>query len=290
MKKIVFVIFFALHTLSARAALHAVDGQETHGGNVVLADFWKRHHEITAELSRCSAGSSSSEANLWLNKDVGVEVKTAPRVFIGKNQDQEVVASNSPDANPPQLIISESRWITLNEVEKTKIVIHEALPILGLIDDSYEFSSYLYSTYSQCLTPSRSRRELTTLIAFCQAPLIEQWGPAEMSVLTPGTVAMAAYYHCFPALKKLMDYSFSLATCDDADTDSALNNAIEGMSERHNYYDDVINLFMQKPRAELVSTCDPQFTKTCATLKERIQEYPWLSFLYDLKLKLQCGF
>ncbi|WP_413288994.1 hypothetical protein [Bdellovibrio sp. HCB337] len=276
MKKWILSLAILMTTATSFAALEALDGQETHGGNIVLSEFWNHHNFITSTLAQCPTAQANDLATLWLKNTQKAEVRSAWRVFIGANFDQEVVASNTPKADPPSIFISESLWPKLTEIEKTKIVMHEVLPILGYVDTAYDYSTQLYEVYFKCLVPKATRGSLTTEIFRCNKSAIDSWGASEMAVLGPSGMATAAMQQCLPAILKLQSYGRRLSSCF-ADynpygvTESFFNIAVFAYFPSNERSEVVMDYLLSLKTSDLASECDPKFKKTCYEIQRGIK-------------------
>ncbi|WP_413288995.1 hypothetical protein [Bdellovibrio sp. HCB337] len=274
MKKWILSLAILLTTTTSFAALDAMDGQETHGGNIVLAEFWKHHNYITNTLALCPTAQLDDLASMWMNSKKQTLVKTTPRVFIGATSDQEVVASNTPKADPPSIFISESLWPKLTEIEKTKIVMHEVLPILGYVDTSYDYSAQLYKVFLDCLLSKPTHSSLMTVIGKCEEASIENWGHAEMSAMRPITaMSLAAYQHCLPAIVKLEAYGYHFGSCNTDEIperqDSHLSSAIIGYYPGYVRSDVFMDFLLASKTSYLKAECDPGFAQACKDIKTR---------------------
>lgn len=279
-------------SLTSTAALQPMDGQETHGGNIVLSEFWSHHNYITSTLAQCPRAEGDTLASIWVTNIQKTEVKTAPKVFVGAKLDQEVVASNSPKANPPLILISESRWPQLNEIEKTKIVIHEALPVMGYLDTAYDYSTQLYSLFMDCVVPRETNTTLIRAIVSCE-PSIERWGPAEMKALRPATAMSAATFHqCLPAILKLEKYGNRIGACNTdsipSQQDSFLDSAIVGYYPGIARSEAVLDYILASKTSDLAADCDPHFATACKSIRAVMARYSVSPKLTALFQKLSC--
>lgn len=285
-----------LFTIQSPAALHSLDGQETHGGNIVLSEFWNSHNQISTAFNNCPREQANPLVHQWLQQNIRTEVRTQEKVFVGAHQEQEVVASNEPGRVPPLILISETRWPLLSSLEKMRITIHETLPILGILDNDYLSSAKVLESYKSCTTSRVATKDILRAIAFCDQHVIAQLeGPEVFSVDLVAAMYNAAYSICAPALKKFEDFGGDVKKCYTPYYDATLESALEGFLlpyDNDGFRNaEVYDFFMSHSRTELASDCDPEFHKTCAKIKNATKIFPKAKMqLKALSLKIGCVF
>ncbi|WP_413290720.1 hypothetical protein [Bdellovibrio sp. HCB337] len=295
MKNLFFTFAGLIFSLSSSAALKTLDGQETHGGNVILAEFWSYHNQVTATFNACPRSIENPLVNTWLKQVVQTEIKTQPQVFVGANNEQEVVALNMPKRNPPLILISETKWPALSSLEKIKIVMHETLPVLGVTDDDYIFSGQLFDSYKNCTSPKYSEQEILFSFLICNKASIEKLEGADILSLNPAkAMTIATYTNCLPAVRKLQDYGGSLKLCygnhPTLSAESPLQTFIFSYRDRNPNYPEFFDFLMNLDTSELVTDCDSDFAKACTLLKKNMSAYPAkASDLSKLGQKIGCS-
>ncbi|KHD87723.1 MAG: hypothetical protein OM95_12950 [Bdellovibrio sp. ArHS] len=114
-------------------------GQESYGGNGTVGEF----RLISLDLQRlvgylpASTLPSATFAADFIAKGPFVEIQGQDKVYL---DGVEVDAKNFPYKQVPLIEVSVSRWSALTTFAKYHLVLHEMLPILGFIDDHYQYS------------------------------------------------------------------------------------------------------------------------------------------------------
>ncbi|KHD89455.1 MAG: hypothetical protein OM95_03575 [Bdellovibrio sp. ArHS] len=139
MRKKIFLIASVLFFYESSFA-----GHETHGGNVVLQEFHSLREELNRDFDVVPSFLFSPNENFktqWQSAGSNTEVVLREKLLWNGF---EVIAINHPSRNPPLVEINESLWRTYSgSISLRQIVIHEYLPIMGILDGNYETSEYL---------------------------------------------------------------------------------------------------------------------------------------------------
>ncbi|MBV2167263.1 MAG: hypothetical protein KUL82_01040 [Bdellovibrio sp.] len=137
-------IFFFLTSLLFQSLAWAegtqTEGQESYGGNGAMAEF----RLIATDLQRIF---SYVDPNSFPSRDFVEKFKLKWKIaeLAAKEQlflhGSQVDAINYPYRPIPLIEISLSRWTSLSTSAKYNLVLHEMMPIVGYIDDKYQYSN-----------------------------------------------------------------------------------------------------------------------------------------------------
>lgn len=112
------------------------------GGDIYSSDFIDIAKKVAQQLEKGNVGPRINNARLKLAIQ-STHISSKDRLEL-KGFDKDAI--NYPDANPPQIIVSRSRWSELGEnfQKKSRLVLHEYLGILKLDDSTYQLSSQFF--------------------------------------------------------------------------------------------------------------------------------------------------
>lgn len=117
------------------------EGQETHCGDPRIAEFFDIAQALGVKIQNTpdSVFPMDGFKAIYSQKLREVVVTVEEQVFY---EGKEYTAINFPKMNPPQIVISRSLWqYSVKEHAKYELlVLHELLPVLGLIDDGFVYS------------------------------------------------------------------------------------------------------------------------------------------------------
>ncbi len=137
---IVFLFASLLFQSFAWAEGTQTEGQESYGGNGAAAEF----RLIATDLQRIF---SYVDPQRFPSRDFVEKFKMKWKIVELAGKDQlylhgvEVDAINYPSRPVPLIEFSLSRWMSLSTSAKYNLVLHEMMPIVGYIDDMYQYSN-----------------------------------------------------------------------------------------------------------------------------------------------------
>lgn len=212
----VILVFLLMWTLVAPAHSSPLkDGQETNGGDPFVAEF----------LVVLDAALAGLPLNLPLENGAAIKrevLEKGKQSVIFSSVDslmlngREVAAVNQPLATPPVIVMSRSAWTALNEKQKTLLVLHELLPIVGVFDEDYKNSTALwqllqpdnpisYSTMENAVT-SCNRNALESV---SEARFKRMIAPPEINAL----ILKSLDYECPVFIEKMRDWQIDMDLC-----------------------------------------------------------------------------
>jgi hypothetical protein len=138
-----FILSLLVSSLSTSAFAWTPDGQETNGGDPFVAEFLVSLDSVLGPLPLTLPLENGAhiQREVLENARVAVVYSSEETLTI---DGREVAAVNQPLAIPPRIVVSRSAWKGLNENQKSLLVIHELLPIVGIFDEHYKNSLGLH--------------------------------------------------------------------------------------------------------------------------------------------------
>ncbi|MEN0059926.1 MAG: hypothetical protein AAGB31_13890 [Bdellovibrio sp.] len=118
-------------------------GHITHGGDIVLQEFHAYRQEISSELSTLPGFilPLPNFMTAWERATTQTHIELRDKL---EWQGFEVIAIVHPTLLPPLIEINTPRWLSYQgSTELKQIVIHEYLPVVGLVDTQYQYSQSL---------------------------------------------------------------------------------------------------------------------------------------------------
>ncbi len=146
-------IIISLLIIGSVSLSWARDGQEGHGGDIVVAMFYGI---AKATLNCMQLNPSSWSGSPILYNDLNyviehtiVSSRSEPVYLNG----EEVDAINYPDVEAPRIILNRGRWFesTYPNSYRAVLVLHEYLSIAGYDDQHYDISFPLAQKNSVCI-------------------------------------------------------------------------------------------------------------------------------------------
>lgn len=191
------------------------EGQETNGGDPFVAEFLL---VLDSSLARLPL-SLPLENGAAIKREVLENAKKTvvfSSVEVLVLEDREVAAINQPLAIPPKIVMSRTAWKTLNEKQKTLLVLHELLPIAGIFDEDYKNSTVLW----QLLQPDTplSVSTMETAIMQCHREFLESVSESRFKRMITRTQAEALIFRaldheCPVFIEKMKEWNISMDLC-----------------------------------------------------------------------------
>nr|BFD61931.1 hypothetical protein BdHM001_06120 [Bdellovibrio sp. HM001] len=191
------------------------DGQETNGGDPFVAEFLL---VLDSTLDRLP-WTLPLENGASIHREVLERAKTTV-VFSSVDklvlEGREVAAINQPLAVPPRIVVSRTAWKNLSEKQKTLLVLHELLPIVGIFDEDYKNSIALW----QLLQPDSplSFATMETAIMQCNREQLESVPEQRFKrMITPSQIESLIFraldYECPAFIGKMKDWNINMDLC-----------------------------------------------------------------------------
>ncbi|MCB0421218.1 MAG: hypothetical protein KDD61_09485 [Bdellovibrionales bacterium] len=143
------LLMFMISMLWVSSSLARV-GQEGHGGDIVVSEFFGLAEEILESFKELPSKDLPSEdfVALFSESLEKVEVTSLDRVKLG---DTEVDAINFPDIDEPKILLGRERWLDprITMDMRKQLIIHEFLSIMGFDDKYYRLSHRLKQLISK---------------------------------------------------------------------------------------------------------------------------------------------
>lgn len=136
-----FVLIIGL-ALSAQASPFD-DGQETNGGDPFAAEFLFHLDSTLNRLPLLLPLENDAAIKREVLEQARRDVEVSSKGSLTLNG-REVAAINQPLAIPPKIVVSRSAWKELSDKQKTLLVLHEILPVVGIYDEHYKNSYILF--------------------------------------------------------------------------------------------------------------------------------------------------
>ncbi|AHZ86790.1 hypothetical protein Bb109J_c0650 [Bdellovibrio bacteriovorus] len=207
--------FLLIGMLSPVWASPLNDGQETNGGDPFVAEF----------LIALDSALERLPLNLPLENGAAIkrEVLDQARLSVVFSSvesltldGREVAAVNQPLAIPPKIVMSRTAWRKLNEKQRTLLVLHELLPIVGIFDEDYRNSTALW----QLLQPENpiTVSAMETAIVRCDREMIGSVSESRFKrmIARPEIDALilkSLDHECPAFIEKMNDWKISMDLC-----------------------------------------------------------------------------
>lgn len=191
------------------------DGQETNGGDPFVAEFLVVLDSALERLPQnlpLENGAAIKREVLEKGK-LSVAFSSVDSLILNG---REVAAVNQPLTTPPAIVMSRSAWKNLNEKQKTLLVLHELLPIVGIFDEDYKNSTALWQLLQSDNPISYSTME--NAIVSCNREALEyisesgfkrMIAPPEISSL----IFKALDYECPAFIAKMKEWQIDMDLC-----------------------------------------------------------------------------
>lgn len=191
------------------------DGQETNGGDPFVAEFLIALDSALGQLplSLPLENGAVIKREVLENAKLSVAFSSVESLTLNG---REVAAINQPLAIPPKIVISRTAWKTLNEKQKTLLVLHELLPIVGIFDEDYKNSLALWQLLQPENTISFSTME--SAIVQCHREMIESVSESRFKrmIAKPEIEALilrSLDYECPAFIEKMKDWQINMDLC-----------------------------------------------------------------------------
>jgi hypothetical protein len=143
MKTYIKIFALALLCSFAQATTSVKQGHETgHGGDGRAASFVSTAYQILADLNLKPIANIDK---VKLERAIlETKVRSSDKPLFDQVSKKQVDAINHPKSNPPEIVLNQSAWDSLNDAfKKRRLVLHEYLNIAGLDDQHYQLSSLI---------------------------------------------------------------------------------------------------------------------------------------------------
>lgn len=191
------------------------EGQETNGGDPFVAEFLV---VLDAALERLPLNlplenGASIEREVLKRGKLSVTYSSVDSLML---DGREVAAVNQPLATPPAIVMSRSAWKALSEKQKTLLVLHELLPIVGIFDEDYKNSTALW----QLLQPDNpvSYSTMESAIASCNRNAIESVSESRFKRMLAqpeinALILKSLDYECPVFIERMKDWQINMDLC-----------------------------------------------------------------------------
>ncbi len=261
---LVFIFSSTFSTTVLGQSVQFIDGTETHGGDSYAAAFQlilRDYVQILPRTYTFSSGESFTKEQLIV-KSQAVLIKSEDQVFLG---DRELAAINQPNSNPPLVVISRSFWDRSSEDQRRLLVLHEALPLLGILDADYVKSTLLFSSFKNPTTPL-AKGDIRQAIMNCDVSTLSQISELNFKSSFAGeeltkVIFHAVYNYCSYAIDKFAQWKINMNVCPAGAKYTPLFALFVQPEESPAFIETLIAL--KEAGAENVHTCADETTDIC---------------------------
>jgi hypothetical protein len=211
-----FFVFCAVIFLVNPQVGSARGGEQTNGGDGVVADFYGALDMVIALMPpqlRYSESLSFKKDDFQNIRD-RVFITSAPSVYVGQ---QEVMALNKPKSNPPEIVVSQRLWPVLGQENKYRLALHELLPIMGYADKGYSYSGWIAQRVMN-LNKERSPAALFRSMRICDLWAIQNitWESLQLVIAQyslAGMLEAGVLESCSPFYARIFEIGISPNVC-----------------------------------------------------------------------------